>query len=264
MRVVFDAWTISGKFSNGLERTVRDVGRRNALRCAYCALRLALRRSSRLRRVHGLDAIQYLAEIALRDLNIVVGLQIEPKLRRGTERLAEPQRGVGGYPGLFVGDPLDSRPRQAADPGKSARRHLERDEELLAQNLAGMHGLELPGHVVSSSWRMIFSGKPLSASRDHALVVVDDLDLGWALRCPDKTHAELIVDPDRVLPLAVACQRLKAVARRRRQVAEIGRRVEIAQFPARHLDQIRWKALRTLAVENGFSDLVAEAPDHRS
>jgi hypothetical protein len=36
---------------------------------------------ARLRLIYGLDAIKNLAEIALRDLNIVVVLQIEPKLR---------------------------------------------------------------------------------------------------------------------------------------------------------------------------------------
>jgi hypothetical protein len=41
-----------------------------------------------------------------------------------------------------------------------------------------------------------------------------------------------------VLPLAIARQRLKTVAWRRPQVAEIVRGVEEAQFPARHLDQI--------------------------
>src|SRR5215470_14920772 len=43
---------------------------------------IALRRLGRLRLVYGLDAVENLAKIALRDLNIIVGLQIQPKLRR--------------------------------------------------------------------------------------------------------------------------------------------------------------------------------------
>src|SRR6266545_5535314 len=70
------------------------------------------------------------------------------------------------------------------------------------------------------------------------LVIVHDLDLRRAFRRPDKAHPELIVDPDRVLPLAIARQRLETVAWRRPQVAEIARGVEVAQFPARRLDQI--------------------------
>src|SRR6266849_6220990 len=65
------------------------------------------------------------------------------------------------------------------------------------------------------------------------------------------------------LPIAIARQSLKTVAWRRPQVAEIARGAEVAQFPARHLDQIGRKALRTFAVEDGFGGLVPEAPDHR-
>src|SRR6266700_2723905 len=71
-----------------------------------------------------------------------------------------------------------------------------------------------------------------------ALVVVHDLDLRRAFRRPNKAHPELVVDPDRVLPLAITRQRLKTVAWRRPQVAETVRGVEVAQFPARHLDAI--------------------------
>jgi hypothetical protein len=94
-------------------------------------------------------------------------------------------------------------------------------------------------------------------------VVVHDLDLRRAFRGPNKAYPELVVDPDRVLPLAIARQRLKTVAWRRPQVTEIGRGIELPQFPACHLDQIGRKALRTFAVEDGFGGLVPEASDHR-
>ncbi len=42
----------------------------------------------------------------------------------------------------------------------------------------------------------------------------------------------LVVDPDRVLPLATARQSLKTVAWGRPQVAEIARGAEVTQFPA--------------------------------
>jgi hypothetical protein len=53
------------------------------------------------------------------------------KLRCCAECLGEPKRGIGRNAGLLAGDPLDSRPRQAADLGKSACRHFEQNEELL-------------------------------------------------------------------------------------------------------------------------------------
>ena len=95
------------------------------------------------------------------------------------------------------------------------------------------------------------------------LVVVHDLDFRRAFRRPNKAHPELIVYPNRVLPFAIARQRLKTVAWRRPQVTEIARGVEVAQFPACRLDQIRREALRTFAVEDGLGALVPEAPDHK-
>src|SRR5215470_17473856 len=81
---------------------------------------IALRRLGRLRLVYGLDAIENLAKIALCNLDIIVGLQIEPKLRRRAERFAKPKRSISGNASLFTGDPLDPCARQAASLGKSA------------------------------------------------------------------------------------------------------------------------------------------------
>jgi hypothetical protein len=97
-----------------------------------------------------------------------------------------------------------------------------------------------------------------------SLVVVHDFDISRAFRRPDKAHPELVVDPDRVLPLAITRQRVKTVAGRRHQVAEISSGVEVPQFPARHPDQISRKALRSFAIEDSFCGLVTEAPDHKS
>src|SRR5215469_15236744 len=59
------------------------------------ALRYCTPRLGRPRLVYSLDAVENLAQIALSDLNIVVGLQIQPKLRRRAKRLGEPKRGIG-------------------------------------------------------------------------------------------------------------------------------------------------------------------------
>ncbi len=64
-------------------------------------------------------------------------------------------------------------------------------------------------------------------------------------------------------PWRFARERLEAVAWRRPQVAEIARGVEVAQFPARRLDQVGRKALWTLAIEDRFGGLVPEALDHQ-
>src|ERR1700730_2253054 len=106
------------------------------IRMSLCSFGLhTLPRSRRLRLVDGLDAIKNFAEIALRDLNVKIVLQIEPKLCGCAERLGEPKRSIGGNAGLFAGDPLDPCARQAAGLGKSARRHFQRNQELLPQSL---------------------------------------------------------------------------------------------------------------------------------
>jgi hypothetical protein len=53
------------------------------------------------------DSIEDLDEIALGDL--VVVLQIEPKLCARAKRHGEPKRSIGANAGLFAGDPLYSR-----------------------------------------------------------------------------------------------------------------------------------------------------------
>ena len=98
-------------------------------------------RSRRLRLVHRLDAIESLAQLALRNLDIGVILQIEPQLRRCAERLAEPKGRIGRNSGLLAGDPLDSRARQAASLGQGARREFERNKELLRRTSPGRMGL---------------------------------------------------------------------------------------------------------------------------
>jgi hypothetical protein len=91
---------------------------------------------------------------------------------------------------------------------------------------------------------------------------VRDLDLYRAFRRPNEANPELVVDPDRVLSLAIVCKRLKSIAWRRSQIAEIARGIEVAQFPPRHLHQSGRKTLRTFAIEDGLGGFFQEAPDH--
>jgi len=93
-------------------------------------------------------------------------------------------------------------------------------------------------------------------------MVVYNLDVRRALCRPNEAHPKLVVDPDRVLPLAIAGQCLKTVARRRSQIAEVAGGVEVAQFPTRHLNKVGRKAFGTLAIEDGLSSLVPEVSNH--
>src|SRR3546814_9421923 len=65
-------------------------------------------------------------------------------------------------------------------------------------------------------------------------VVVDDLDIGGLRALPAKTHAELVVDANAVLTIAVAAQCFKAVARRDKQVVEASRPVALFELASSH------------------------------
>ena len=97
-----------------------------------------------------------------------------------------------------------------------------------------------------------------------APVVIGHFDVGRSFGRPLEANPELVVDPDRMLSLAVAAKRFKPVAGRQPKVAQIDGGIEIAKFPARDLDQIRREALRALAVENDFGGPIPEGLDHGS
>ena len=98
--------------------------------------------------------------------------QIEPKLRRCAERFAEPKRSIGGNAGLFAGDPLDSGSRQTADPGKRTRRHLQRNQELLPQNLTRFSAIVASSSSDSRRSRALLTKGDLRARFPVALDVV--------------------------------------------------------------------------------------------
>jgi hypothetical protein len=93
-------------------------------------------------------------------------------------------------------------------------------------------------------------------------VIVNNLNVGWTFDRPNKAHPKLIVDSDRVLSFAIACHRLQTIAWWRPQVAEGRRGVEIAQFPAGHLDQVGRKPSRGFSVKHGLGGLVPETSDN--
>jgi hypothetical protein len=91
------------------------------------------------------------------------------------------------------------------------------------------------------------------------LVVIDDFDIGRPFFRPSKTNAPLVVDPDRVLPVAVCREHLQSVSWRRPQIAEIARDMQHIELslclfldPAEPLhesagpDAPRWRGRETI------------------
>src|SRR5882724_5815400 len=88
-------WGRPARGSSGAIKRLRPTAPRAPIRNFSKPCDIAPRALGRLRLVYGLDAIKNLAEIALRDLNVIVVLQIEPKLCSRAERLGEPKRSIG-------------------------------------------------------------------------------------------------------------------------------------------------------------------------
>jgi hypothetical protein len=79
---------------------------------------------------------------------------------------------------------------------------------------------------------------------------------------PHEAQAPLIVDPNAMLPLAFAAQRLKTIPRRRCQVRQSNRPVQQEQFSSRHsLDGT--KAADILVSKQSLGLLATKTPDHK-
>src|SRR6516165_5435171 len=100
---------------------------------------------------HRIDLLKLVSNPASRRPHIELVLQVQPKLGRGAERLAEPQRGIGCDRGLFIGNAFDAGARNATRLCKCTCRQAERNEKLLPQHFAGMHRREFSGHEFSFS-----------------------------------------------------------------------------------------------------------------
>lgn len=65
------------------------------------------------------------------------------------------------------------------------------------------------------------------------LMIIRDLDVGGAGRCPAETDPVLAIDADAVLTAAVTAEGFQLVGRRRPQVIQPDRLIELVQFAAR-------------------------------
>jgi len=93
-------------------------------------------------------------------------------------------------------------------------------------------------------------------------VIVDDLDIRRTASGPDEANPELVVDPDGMLTLSITGKSFKTIARRRSQVGQPGRGIEITQLALRNREQISRKTLWLLTVEDRFGSSIQKARDH--
>jgi hypothetical protein len=65
-------------------------------------------------------------------------------------------------------------------------------------------------------------------------MIIHDLNVIGVPVSPNKADTPLIVDPNAVLPFPVSVECFEAVPRRRRQVAQLSRNIQLAKFSLGH------------------------------
>jgi hypothetical protein len=94
-------------------------------------------------------------------------------------------------------------------------------------------------------------------------MVVDNLDLFGPFIRPSEYDPPLIVYADRMPSRQVAAEDFQAISRRRCEITQDGRVVELHQLAARDLGNICRKPLRNASLlQNQLSERPAEALDH--
>jgi hypothetical protein len=94
-------------------------------------------------------------------------------------------------------------------------------------------------------------------------VIIHDLDIVCVPFAPNEADTPLVVDPDAVLPLSVAVQGFQAISRRRYQVSQFRRAVQLPKLPARNmLDSPKTSAWQPMVKSPCFRG--AERLDHKT
>lgn len=91
-------------------------------------------------------------------------------------------------------------------------------------------------------------------------MIVDALDVRWALRRPDEAQAKLIVHPYRVLPGAIPDQRFESISRRASEIAEGDGGIEHGELPLQDRSYVRETPARA-TMEDGLGVRAPERHD---
>ena len=79
---------------------------------------------------------------------------------------------------------------------------------------------------------------------------------------PDETDPPLVIDPDAVLANAVAFQEFQPIARRRKQITQRPRPVQVLQLSPGRVLNLRRQLTGTLATEDSFGFTAREGGYH--
>lgn len=157
-----------------------------------------------------MNSCQRILQQLLGGLLVIVGLEVQPDLGGPAEVAFEPQGAIDRERPLALHDFIDAPGRDADVFSHPVFRKTEGDQEVLAENFAGMNG------------GVCFHG---------GSVVIDDFDIVRAVRFPNKTETPLVIDTDGVLALPVALEGFQPDTGRDGEVIEFGDGVKLGEFP---------------------------------
>ena len=129
------------------------------------------------------------------DLQIIMGLKVQPELGCGSEAACQAKGNIGGYRALFANNLIHSRGRHTQKHSELMRIQFQRDDELFPQNLAWVNWFQLLGHESPS-----------------VSVIIHDFNFVGVACPPFKTDPPLVIDSNAVLSFPVAVQFLQPVS----------------------------------------------------
>ena len=105
----------------------------------------------------------------------------------------------------------------------------------------------------------------LSRHCNFPSVIIDNLHVKCVSTFPSKNDTPLIVDPDRMKPAPVSLEPFETIAGRCAEIPELGRVVQIQQFPPRGPTQLRRKCScgsGAPIIEQILGQSISEGLDH--
>src|SRR6056297_1213500 len=169
-----------------------------------------------------------------------MALQIQPRLRIGTEVPSKPERSVGSNRALAVNNLVDPPGRNADRLGQRVLAEPERAHKIFQQDFARMDGFDI------------------ALVHDSCLVVVRNFDVIRMPFPPEETDAPLIVDSNAVLARPVAFEAFQPISGRNAQKVKLGCGVELQQLAQRGSADVRWNLFVTPPREKRLGSLIGE------
>jgi len=184
----------------------------------------------------------------LSHFEIVVRLKVHPKLGGGSEVARQPESGVRGDWPPATNDAIHSVYRNQQFHCQPIGCQAKRFQKVFPQRFTGMyrnHGFGYLGHNPRSSG------------------AGDNLDLKGIRFNPAEADPPLLVDPNAVLPQAIAVEGLQAIPWNRSEIGNHHRRMNMIELSFCRAGNAL-KPLADLAPEDLLGLLVPERPNHSS